>query len=104
MTCLRPLSVVLALLLAPVLSLAEEPWAVFTGQSVFQVRAGLSHLYKRLDRKELVVALDSAGATNLLTGNLKGLDLHRPIGSFVMPNAAGVGSILTFIPVTDEQE
>jgi hypothetical protein len=104
MISLRPLAVIFALFFAPFTADAVEPWAVLTGQSVLQVRAGLRHLYKRLDRKELVVALDSAGATNLLTGNLKGLDLNRPLGAFVMPNAVGVGSILTFIPITNEEE
>lgn len=82
---------------------AGEPWAIMTGQSVVEVRAGLRHIYQRLGRKELVAALDSAAVTDLVTGNLKGLDLNRPLGCVVLPNRSGVGSVITFIPMTGEQ-
>lgn len=84
-------------------SVAQEPWAIMTGQSVIEVRAGLRHIYQRLGRKDLVAALDSAAITNLVSGNLKGLDLNRPLGSIVLPSKTGVGSIFTFIPITGEQ-
>src|SRR5258708_1115377 len=45
-------------------SWAQEPWAIATGQSVVEVRAGLRHIYQRLGRKDLVAALDSAAVTN----------------------------------------
>jgi len=82
---------------------AGEPWAIMTGQSVVEVRAGLRHIYQRLGRKDLVAALDSAAVTDLVTGNLKGLDLNRPLGSVVLPNQSGVGNMITFIPITGEQ-
>ncbi len=94
----------LILLLAPLTwCWAGEPWAIMTGQSVVEVRAGLRHIYQRLGRKDLVAALDSAAVTNLVTGNLKGLDLNRPLGCVVLPNQSGVGSVITFIPMTGEQ-
>lgn len=79
----------------------QAPWAVMTGKSVIDVRAGLRYVYQRLGRKDLVAALDSAAVTNLVSGNLKGLDLTKPLGCVVMPNASGVGSLLTFVPMTD---
>lgn len=100
------LRTIIALLLSfssSLFSLAQEPWAVMTGQSVVEVRAGLRYLYQRLGRKDLVAALDSAAVTNLLSGNLNGLDLHRPVGCLVLPNQQGTGSIITFIPSTGEQ-
>jgi len=99
------LSAVLAILFCqPAAVQDEKPWAVVTGQSVMEVRAGLRHWYKRLDRKAAVAALDSAGVTNLITGNLRGLDLYRPIGCFVLPGADGLGAIVSFVPVTGEHE
>lgn len=83
---------------------AQEPWAVMTGQSVVEVRAGLRHIYSRLGRKDLVAALDSAAVADLVSGNLKGLDLARPLGSVVMPNQSGVGSILTFVPISSGEQ
>src|SRR5260221_13090291 len=77
---------------------AGEPWAIMTGQSVVEIRTGLRHIYQRLGRKDLVAALDSAAVTDLVTGNLKGLDLYRPLGCVVLPNQSGVGSVITFIP------
>ncbi|HQR08494.1 MAG TPA: hypothetical protein PLN21_16845 [Gemmatales bacterium] len=82
---------------------AQEPWAVMTGQSVVEVRAGLRHIYSRLGRKDLVAALDSAAVTDLVSGNLKGLDLTRPLGCVVVPNQSGLGSAITFIPTSGEQ-
>src|SRR5215218_322138 len=82
---------------------AQEPWAIMTGQSIVEVRSGLRHIYSRLGRKDLVVALDTAAATDLLSGNLKGLDLYRPLGCVVLPNQAGLGAAITFIPTTGEQ-
>lgn len=84
-------------------SIAQEPWAVITGQSIIEVRGGLRHIYQRLGRKDLVAALDSTAITNLVSGNLKGLDLARPLGSVILPNQSGSASILTFIPVTSDQ-
>lgn len=74
---------------------------MMTGKSVVEVRSGLRYIYQRLGRKDLVAALDSAAVTNLVTGNLKGLDLTRPLGCVVMPNQSGIGSLLTFVPMTD---
>lgn len=85
------------------ISTAQEPWAIMTGQSVIEVRAGLRHIYQRLGRKDLVAALDSAAVTNLVSGNLKGLDLNRPLGTIVLPSKAGTGCLLTFIPITGDQ-
>jgi hypothetical protein len=81
---------------------AVEPWAVVSGQSVVEVRSALRHIYQRLGRKDLVAALDSAAVTNLVTGNLKGLGLNRPLGCMVVPNPQGEGVILTFVPMTNE--
>lgn len=83
---------------------AQEPWAVITGKSIVEVRGGLRHIYQRLGRKDLVAALDSAAVTNLVSGNLKGLDLSRPLGSVVVPNNSGSGVFLTFIPATDPKK
>jgi hypothetical protein len=82
-------------------AMAQEPWAVITGKSIMEVRGGLRHIYQRLGRKDLVAALDSAAVTNLLTGNLKGLDINRPVGCVVLPNKQGLGVVLTFVPATD---
>ncbi len=82
---------------------AQEPWAVMTGQSVVEVRAGLRHMYSRLGRKDLVAALDSSAVADLVSGNLKGLDLTRPLGCVVIPNQSGLGSAITFVPTTGEQ-
>lgn len=82
---------------------AGEPWAILTGQSVVDVRAGLRHIYSRLGRKDLVAALDSAAVTNLVSGNLNGLDLNRPLGCVILPNQSGVGTVITFIPMSGEQ-
>ena len=99
-----PVLAVFALFCAQLSAFAEEPWAVMTGQSVIEVRAGLRHLYQRMGRKDLVAALDAAGATNLISGNLRGLDLHRPLGAFVLPISSGLGTLVTFIPITGENE
>ncbi|MFT3881863.1 MAG: hypothetical protein QM703_19680 [Gemmatales bacterium] len=82
---------------------AQEPWAIMTGQSIVEVRSGLRHIYSRLGRKDLVAALDSAAVTDLLSGNLKGLDLNRPLGCVIVPNRSGLGSAITFVPTSGEQ-
>lgn len=83
---------------------AQEPWAVMTGQSVVEVRAGLRHIYSRMGRKDLVAALDSAAVTDLVSGNLKGLDLTRPLGCVIVPNQSGLGSAITFIPISSGEQ
>ncbi len=83
---------------------AQQPWALLTGKSIVEVRGGLRHIYQRLGRKDLVAALDSAAVTNFISGNLKGLDVNRPLGSVVVPNKAGIGIFLTFIPATDPEK
>src|SRR5438445_12305037 len=99
----RLIFVLLSLLASQNWLYGSEPWAVMTGQSVVEVRAGLRHIYQRLGRKDLVAALDSAAVTDLVTGNLKGLDLNRPLGCVVLPNQSGVGNVITFVPMTGEQ-
>ncbi len=104
MKWIRPALALFVVCFSQIPAYAEGPWAVLTGQSVIQVRSGLRYLYKCMGRKDLVAALDSAGATNLITGNLRGLDLNRPLGAFVLPTANGLGTFVTFIPVTGENE
>ncbi|MFO0815003.1 MAG: hypothetical protein U0796_17410 [Gemmatales bacterium] len=83
-------------------SWSQDVWGLFTGKSVMEVRSGLRHVYQRLGRKDLVAALDSAAVTNLVAGNLKGLDLARPLGTILVSNASGTGTLLTFIPTTGD--
>lgn len=92
--------ILLAVLIAlsPTIAQCQEVWGLFTGKSVMDVRSGLRHVYQRLGRRDLVAALDSAAVTNLVSGNLKGLDLTRPLGSVLVSNPSGTGSLLTFIP------
>src|SRR4029078_4441487 len=66
--------------------------------------SGLRHQYQRMGRKDRVAALDAAAATNLISGNLRGFDLHRPLWAFVLPTANGLGTFVTFIPITGETE
>lgn len=83
---------------------AQEPWAVMSGKSIVEVRSGLRHMYQRLGRKDLVAALDSAAVTNLVSGNLKGLELTKPLGAIVVPNKDGQAVLLTFVPATDPEK
>ncbi len=84
-------------------STAQEPWAIMTGQSVLEIRSGIRHIYERLGRQDLVIELDKSGLNNLLSGNLNGLDLKRPLGCVILPNESGTGVVLAFIPITGEQ-
>jgi hypothetical protein len=86
----------------PAVARCHDVWGLFTGKSVMEVRSGLRHVYQRLGRKDLVAALDSAAVTNLVSGNLKGLDLARPLGSLLVSNPSGIGTLLTFIPTTGD--
>jgi hypothetical protein len=86
------------------LASASEPWAIATASSVAEARSALRHIYQRLGRKDLVAALDSAAVTNLVSGNLRGLSLHKPVGCMVLPNAQGTGSVLSFIPISTADE
>lgn len=83
--------------------LAQEPWGIITGKSVMSLRSGLRFVYQQAGRKDLVAALDSAAVTNLIAGNLKGLDLARPLGCIIKPDLLGNATMVTFIPCTDRQ-
>lgn len=82
---------------------AQEPWGIISGKSVMSLRSGLRFVYQQAGRKDLVAALDSAALTNLLAGNLKGLDLQRPLGCIIRPDELSNATLVTFIPCTDKQ-
>lgn len=84
-------------------SLAQEPWGIITGKSVMSLRSGLRFVYQQAGRKDLVAALDSAAVTNLIAGNLKGLDLTRPLGCIIKADSLGNATVVTFIPCTDRK-
>ncbi|MBL8822317.1 MAG: hypothetical protein JNJ77_06990 [Planctomycetia bacterium] len=97
------ISVVVSILCLATTSLAQEPWGIITGKSVMSLRSGLRFVYQQAGRKDLVAALDSTAVTNLIAGNLKGLDLARPLGCIIKPDVLGNATVVTFIPCTDRQ-
>jgi hypothetical protein len=104
MMFLRFLFALTLLAVSDVAAYATEPWAIATASSVVEARSALRHIYQRLGRKDLVAALDSAAVTDLVSGNLRGLSLHKPLGCMVLPNAQGTGSVLTFVPISTADE